>query len=67
VSEVLGGVLAGETVEGVDTARVLGPWLRRRSGMESQRLPLAHAIIAAVLDDQPFEFDFRRIGSLTPA
>jgi hypothetical protein len=35
--------------------------------MESQRLPLAHAIIAAVLDDQPFEFDFRRIGSLTPA
>jgi glycerol-3-phosphate dehydrogenase (NAD(P)+) len=67
VSDVLGSVLAGETVEGVDTARALGPWLRRRDGMDAGQLPLAHAIIDAVLDDQPFEFDFGGIGSRNAA
>jgi glycerol-3-phosphate dehydrogenase (NAD(P)+) len=62
VSEVLGAELAGETVEGADTARALAVWLRSGSGMDAKALPLAHAIIDAVLDDRPFDFDFRRIG-----
>jgi len=67
VSEVLGGALAGETVEGADTARALGPWLRVRDGMDAGQLPLAHAIMDAVLDDKPFEFDFRAIGNRNSA
>jgi glycerol-3-phosphate dehydrogenase (NAD(P)+) len=66
-SEVLAGPMAGETVEGVDTARALGPWLRARGVEEARHLPLAHAILDSVLEDQPFEFDFRGIGTLNPA
>jgi glycerol-3-phosphate dehydrogenase (NAD(P)+) len=67
VSEMLSGQLAGETVEGADTARVLGPWLRGVGSLDAHALPLAHAIIDAVLEDRPFGFDFRQVGSLAAA
>lgn len=67
VSEVLGGELAGETVEGADTARALAAWLRGGGGLDADALPLAHAIVDAVLDDRPFDFDFRQIGSRAAA
>jgi glycerol-3-phosphate dehydrogenase (NAD(P)+) len=65
VSGMMAGELAGETVEGIDTARMLSAWLEPAPGLaalERARFPLALAIIDAVLRDEPFVFDF---GGLT--
>lgn len=61
VSDVMAKELAGETVEGIDTARMLSAWLQPTPGLEPigpDRFPLAYAIIDAVLQDTPFKFDF---------
>ncbi|MBB1251259.1 glycerol-3-phosphate dehydrogenase [Rhizobium sp. G21] len=57
VSEVLATDLKGETVEGVDTARLLADWLKGQDDARAQ-YPLATAITEAVLGDRLFEFDF---------
>ncbi len=61
VSDMMAGELAGETVEGIDTARMLSAWLEPTPGLaalDQARFPLALAIMDAVLSDQPFAFDF---------
>ncbi|MFC6490048.1 NAD(P)H-dependent glycerol-3-phosphate dehydrogenase [Nitratireductor sp. GCM10026969] len=59
VSQVMKTELAGETVEGIDTARALGRWVRSHSEAD---LPLARSIVDAVLKDAPYDFDFRLVG-----
>lgn len=64
VVEVLSSDLRGETVEGVDTARVLAIMALekpRTKGEEAPYFPLAAAIIDAVLKDEPFLWDFSRL------
>lgn len=64
VSEAMAGPLAGETVEGIDTGRNLASGLAAafRSGrLRRGDFPLAAAILAAILEDQPFRFDFSRL------
>ncbi len=60
VSEVMTGELGGETVEGIDTARIVGSLLRQIDNAATL-LPLATAITTAVLDGGAFSFDFQRI------
>lgn len=60
VSEVMAGELGGETVEGIDTARIVGSLLRQIDNAATL-LPLATAITTAVLDGGAFSFDFQRI------
>ncbi len=60
VNEALGGHLKGETVEGVDTARALGPGLYRawqKDPVLAAEMPLTRALLNAILHDQPFTFD----------
>ena len=58
VSDIMSKELAGETVEGIDTARMVQPLLESRSSAAESRkdFPLASAIIEAVLHDKRFEF-----------
>jgi glycerol-3-phosphate dehydrogenase (NAD(P)+) len=65
VSDMMAGELAGETVEGIDTARMLSAWLEPAPGLDAldrARFPLALAIMDAVLHDKSFAFGF---GDLT--
>jgi glycerol-3-phosphate dehydrogenase (NAD(P)+) len=60
VSEVIAGPLAGETVEGIDTGRALGPALRHawhEDAFLRARLPLTTALLAAILEDKPLGLD----------
>ncbi|ESZ68101.1 NAD-dependent glycerol-3-phosphate dehydrogenase [Mesorhizobium sp. L103C119B0] len=60
VSAAMAAELTGETVEGIDTARALSAWIPAAStGNATQRqgFPLTSAIIDALLDDAPFQFD----------
>lgn len=50
---LMAGPLAGETVEGIDTARLVRDLIA-----PGEDFPLARAIVAAVLDGAPFAFDF---------
>jgi glycerol-3-phosphate dehydrogenase (NAD(P)+) len=62
VSAMMEAELRGETVEGIDTARMLSAWLEATPGAEPldrAHFPLALAIIEAVLADTAFRFDFR--------
>ncbi|MDQ6437477.1 glycerol-3-phosphate dehydrogenase [Mesorhizobium sp. LHD-90] len=64
VSDMMTKELAGETVEGIDTARMLSAWLEPAPGLdplERTRFPLAMAIMDAVLQDKPFVFDFQNL------
>ncbi|OJF91376.1 glycerol-3-phosphate dehydrogenase [Pararhizobium antarcticum] len=61
VGDLMASELAGETVEGIDTARMLAQWFRSGAGLSRQDYPLATAIIDAVLEDRPFRFDFSEI------
>lgn len=64
VSGMMAGELAGETVEGIDTARMLSAWLEPVPGLDPldrARFPLALAIMDAVLQDKPFAFGFRNL------
>lgn len=64
VPDVLSSDLFGETVEGVDTARILAimaPGKPSTKGEEAPYFPLASAIIDAVLQDNPFSWDFSRL------
>lgn len=60
VSEVMGGELGGETVEGIDTARIVGSLLRQIDDAAAL-LPLASAITAAILDGDAFSFAFDKL------
>lgn len=60
VPEVMSGELGGETVEGIDTARLVAGLLRQVEDAEAE-MPLASAIVTAVLDGGPFSFDFDRL------
>lgn len=60
IPDVMAKELAGETVEGIDTARVLAG-LIRSPALDPADFPLASAIVDAVLDDGRLAFDF---GSL---
>ncbi|PST18657.1 glycerol-3-phosphate dehydrogenase [Mesorhizobium plurifarium] len=60
VSEVMTGELGGETVEGIDTARIVGSLLRQIDDAATL-LPLASAITTAILDGGTLAFDFDRI------
>jgi len=51
-SDLMAGELLGETVEGIDTARLVA------SLLPDTGFPLARAIIKAAVKDQRFEFDF---------
>ena len=61
VSQALKGPMAGLTVEGVDTGRVLAPALNAAfaSGrLDRADFPVVRALIAAILDDSPLAVDF---------
>ncbi|MER8377030.1 glycerol-3-phosphate dehydrogenase [Mesorhizobium sp. M1409] len=61
VLDVLSSDLFGETVEGVDTARVLATMALEKpsiDGEASPYFPLASAIMDAVLQQKPFSLDF---------
>ncbi len=61
VSEALEGPMAGLTVEGVDTGRVLAPALEAAfaSGrLDRADFPVVRALIAAILDDTPLAIGF---------
>ncbi len=60
IGDVMLGELAGETVEGIDTARVLSKLVGVIPSAKAD-LPLACAIIAAVLDGDVFDFDFETL------
>ena len=50
----------GETVEGVDTGRALGPGLYKawqKDPVLAAEMPLTRALLNAILHDQPFSFD----------
>lgn len=67
VSAAMSAELAGETVEGIDTARALSAWIPAASAGKATRregFPLASAIIDAVIDDAPFQFDLSGTGLL---
>ncbi len=60
VNEALEGPLKGETVEGVDTGRALGPGLYKawqKDPVLAAEMPLTRALLNAILHDQPFSFD----------
>ncbi|MGI9493654.1 MAG: glycerol-3-phosphate dehydrogenase [Geminicoccaceae bacterium] len=60
VNQALAGPLKGETVEGVDTARALGPGLYKawqRDPVLAAEMPLTRALLNAILHDEPFAFD----------
>lgn len=57
VSSMMAGDLAGETVEGIDTARMLVELLNTVPSAKTD-FPLACAIIVAVLDGGALDFDF---------
>jgi glycerol-3-phosphate dehydrogenase (NAD(P)+) len=60
VDAALAGPLEGETVEGVDTGRALGPALYRawqRDPVLAAEMPLTRALLNAILHGQPFGFD----------
>ena len=60
VNEALEGPLKGETVEGVDTGRALGPALYKgwqRDPVLAAEMPLTRALLNAILHDEPFAFD----------
>lgn len=64
VSAALAGPMAGQTVEGVDTGRVLAPVLEAAfaSGrLDRADFPVARALIAAIRDDAALEIDFPRL------
>lgn len=64
VLAVLSSDLLGETVEGVDTARVLATMMLEKSNSEdkaTQYFPLASAIMDAVIGQQSFALDFSRL------
>ncbi|WP_075289349.1 NAD(P)H-dependent glycerol-3-phosphate dehydrogenase [Pararhizobium arenae] len=63
VSEVKAGELAGETVEGIDTARVVLALLSQIENAESE-FPLATAITNAVTTNGKLAFDFGRLGAM---
>lgn len=60
ISDAMATDLAGETVEGIDTGRVVAELLVDAG--DRGRFPLAFAILDAVLQDAPFDFDFGRLG-----
>ncbi len=60
VSKIKSGELAGETVEGIDTAGVVLSLLRQIDNAESE-FPLATAITNAVKDDGKMLFDFGKL------
>lgn len=53
VSDIMANELAGETVEGIDTARMVQPLLE---GARREDFPLAAAIVEAVVRGRTFEF-----------
>ncbi len=64
VSDVMANELAGETVEGIDTARVLAALFApggRGGALDSDKFPLTQAILDAVLEDTPLGFDPGRL------
>ena len=66
VEAALAGPLAGQTVEGRDTGRVLGPALRRAQGSGAlPALPLCEALLAAIEDGAPLRFDYGLLGDVT--
>ena len=65
VQAALDGPLAGETVEGRDTGRVLGPALRAAQAEGAMpALPLTDALLEAIERDAPLRFDYRLLGDL---
>lgn len=62
VSALMQNELAGETVEGIDTARALSAWLDGTDRLDRARFPLALAIMDAVLLDTPFVLDFTTLS-----
>lgn len=60
VNQALAGHLKGETVEGVDTGRTLGPGLYKawqKDPVLAAEMPLTRALLNAILHDEPFNFD----------
>jgi glycerol-3-phosphate dehydrogenase (NAD(P)+) len=60
VNEALDGPLKGETVEGVDTGKALGPGLYKawqKDPVLAAEMPLTRALLNAILHEQPFNFD----------
>ncbi|WP_137154957.1 NAD(P)H-dependent glycerol-3-phosphate dehydrogenase [Rhizobium sp. FKL33] len=60
VSASLATELAGETVEGVDTARMLALWMKEKERM-TRRFPLGAAIIKAIAENGGLDFDFSEL------
>lgn len=59
IPQAMAGALSGETVEGVDTARAIGPALLAAcdgGDLDAGSLPLALAIIGAVSDGSRFDY-----------
>lgn len=61
VSDAMSRELAGETVEGIDTARTLAAMMKGKSASRRQ-FPLTFAILDAVLADAPLAFSFEDLA-----
>ncbi|MGI9505001.1 MAG: glycerol-3-phosphate dehydrogenase [Geminicoccaceae bacterium] len=60
VNDALAGPLEGETVEGVDTGRALGPALYKawqKDPVLAAEMPLTRALLNAILHEELFSFD----------
>lgn len=60
VSEIMGDELRGETVEGIDTARIVDMHLQQFDDADT-RFPLAVAITKAIIGNAKFEFKFDQL------
>lgn len=67
--EAKAGPMAGDTVEGAELARTLGPTLRLMMAdgrLPATHLPLTLSILNAVCDDLPFDADWRKTLAESP-
>lgn len=56
ISDVMRNELAGETVEGIDTARMVAGLAEGQGGIVRKDFPLTFAILDSVIEDVPFSF-----------
>jgi glycerol-3-phosphate dehydrogenase (NAD(P)+) len=62
LSKIMSSSLAEETVEGVDTGRLLAQALKAENKLVIEDLPLTLSIINTIVQDCVFEFDYEKIG-----
>jgi glycerol-3-phosphate dehydrogenase (NAD(P)+) len=69
-SEIIAGPMRGETVEGAELARAVGPTLDRLCGdgrLPGSHLPLARAVVRAISQDVPLDLPWQAFHDPTRA